>query len=178
MEGSIVLRPADGQIEILLGCIGIEPSAATGSLRGGWWFTFGADARQPLAAARAHACSTDGVIALRIEGLAHAALRSITVQHGGATLFEMGTHVGMTGHVSTAGEILHAMGQYRGGCTEGLLVDLAPTAGACGWRALRVRLHVQASDRPCDPPSKRAGLAARVSLVAGGRAAARSGSHR
>lgn len=174
MEGSIVLRPADGPIEIPLGCIGIEPPAASGPLRGGWWFTYGADAEQASDALHAVAGSGERITALRIAGLAPAALISIAVQHGEDLLFEMGSHVGISGHVSTAGEILRAMSQYRAGCGEGLLVDLVPAVEACTWRALRVRLEVRASERQFDAASKRAGLAVRVSLAAGGRAAARA----
>lgn len=173
MEGSIVLRPADGPLEMVLGCIGVEPTAAVGPLQGGWWFTFGADADRPWGAAVADVAATDRITALRIVGLAPAALRGVVVRHGETLLFEMESHVGTTGHVSTAGEILHAMGLYRAGCGEGLMVDLLPAVDACTWRALRVRLAVRASDRPDDPSARRPCPAIRVSLVAGGHAAAR-----
>ena len=136
MEGSIVLRPADGPLEMALGCIGVEPTAAVGPLQGGWWLTFGADADRPWGAAVADVAATDRITALRIVGLAPAALRGVVVRHGETLLFEMESHVGTTGHVSTAGEILHAMGLYRAGCGEGLMVDLLPAVDACTWRAL------------------------------------------
>jgi hypothetical protein len=174
MEGSIVLHRASRGVGVPLDCTDIAPDLDRRGRPAGWWLTFGARADRPEAMRVPAGMGLGaGVTALRIDGLKPAALLGVAVCQDDQLLWEMATHVGLAGHVSTAGEILDAMSLYRGGMGRGLWLDL--TAGGAGRiDGLRVRLQVQIADPLLQPGAIEPAVAAPISVHAVLSAAART----